>query len=86
VKWRERLAQTPLTARAELMRRNNPAFIPRNHRIEAVIVAAQRHGDFAPLEELLRVLQSPYDDQPSLAHYADPPKPDEIVQQTFCGT
>jgi uncharacterized protein YdiU (UPF0061 family) len=86
VKWRERLAQTPLTARAELMRRNNPAFIPRNHRIEAVIVAAERHGDFAPLEELLRVLQSPYDDQPSLAHYADPPKPDEIVQQTFCGT
>jgi len=88
VKWRERLAGVPQTSveRATLMRRNNPAFIPRNHRIEAVIVAAQRHEDFTPLEELLTVLKSPYDDQPSLAHYADPPKPDEVVTQTFCGT
>jgi len=86
VKWRGRLAEMPLKERAELMRRNNPAFIPRNHRIEAVIVAAQRHGDLVPLEELLRVLQSPYDDQPSFAHYAEAPKPDEIVTQTFCGT
>lgn len=87
-KWRERLAQEPRTSIewAALMRRNNPAFIPRNHRIEAVITAAQRHDDFAPLEELLSVLKSPYDDQPSLAQYADAPKPDEIVTQTFCGT
>ena len=88
LKWRERLAQSPQTPgeRAATMRRNNPAFTPRNHRIEMVIAAAQQDGNYAPLEELLRVLQSPYDDQPSLGHYANPPKPDEIVTQTFCGT
>jgi serine/tyrosine/threonine adenylyltransferase len=86
--WRKRLTETPQTPveRAALMRRNNPAFIPRNHRIEAVIAAAQRHDDFTPLEELLSVLKSPYDDQPEFAHYADAPGPDEIVTQTFCGT
>ena len=47
------------------MRKVNPAFIPRNHRIEAVIQAALR-DDFAPFEELLTVLSKPYDDQPEL--------------------
>ena len=68
------------------MRRVNPAFIPRNHRVEAVIVAAQARGDFAPLDELLRVLSAPFDEQPDLAAYADPPKPEEVVLETFCGT
>jgi uncharacterized protein YdiU (UPF0061 family) len=68
------------------MRAVNPAFIPRNHRVEQAIVAAQGKGDFTPLDELLTVLAKPYDDQPDYARYADPPKPDEVVQQTFCGT
>ena len=40
--------------RAESMRRVNPAFIPRNHRIEQVISAAVEREDFAPFEEMLR--------------------------------
>ena len=75
-----------LAERAAAMRAVNPLFIPRNHRVEAVIVAAQEHGDFAPLDELLKVLSAPYDDQPAFAAYADPPRPDEVVLQTFCGT
>ena len=38
------------------MRAVNPAFIPRNHRVEAVIEAAVSRDDFAPFEELLTVL------------------------------
>jgi serine/tyrosine/threonine adenylyltransferase len=68
------------------MRAVNPAFIPRNHRVQAVITAAQEAADFGPLNELLTVLARPYDDQPEFAHYADPPRPDEVVQKTFCGT
>jgi uncharacterized protein YdiU (UPF0061 family) len=68
------------------MRAVNPAFIPRNHRVEAIIEAAVNRNDFAPFEELLAVLAKPYDDQPALAGYAEPPKPDERVLQTFCGT
>ncbi len=68
------------------MRAVNPAFIPRNHRIEAVIQAAVQRNDFAPFEELLAVLATPYQDQPALARYADPPQPHERVLETFCGT
>src|SRR5262249_29123138 len=86
--WRQRLAREGRTAAQcrDDMRVANPAFIPRNHRIEAVIVAAQDNGDFAPLEELVTVLATPYDDQPPFARYTQPPEPHEVVQQTFCGT
>jgi uncharacterized protein YdiU (UPF0061 family) len=49
------------------MRAVNPAFIPRNHRVEAVIEAAVNRDDFAPFEELLTVLSKPYEDQPAFA-------------------
>jgi uncharacterized protein YdiU (UPF0061 family) len=68
------------------MRSVNPAFIPRNHRVEAIIEAAVNRDDYAPFEELLAVLAKPYQDQPALAAYADPPEPHQRVLQTFCGT
>lgn len=85
--WRRRLATEDVTpaARADAMRRVNPAFIPRNHRVEEVIRAAIR-DDFAPFETLVRTLEHPYDDQPELAHLAEAPTADELVHHTFCGT
>jgi uncharacterized protein YdiU (UPF0061 family) len=68
------------------MRRSNPAFIPRNHRIAQAIDAAVRRDDFEPFETLVRVLGQPYDDQPELARLAEPPLAEERVTQTFCGT
>jgi uncharacterized protein YdiU (UPF0061 family) len=87
-RWRDRLRQEPQDgiARGASMRAVNPAYIPRNHRIEAVITAAVEREDFAPFEELLTVLFRPYEDQPEFAAYAKPPEPHERVQQTFCGT
>jgi len=67
------------------MRAVNPAFIPRNHRVEAVIQAAV-NNDYAPFEELLTVLSKPYEDQPKFTAYAEPPLPEQRVTQTFCGT
>jgi uncharacterized protein YdiU (UPF0061 family) len=88
VAWRARLAREPMpeSDRGTALRRANPAFIPRNHRIEAVIRAAEDRADFAPLNTLVTVLAAPFDDQPEFADYANPPLPDEIVHQTFCGT
>ena len=77
--------QSPAERRSA-MRATNPAFIPRNHRVEAVIQAAVQREDFGPFEELLTVLTRPYDDQPTMEHYAEPPQPDQRVTQTFCGT
>ncbi|GGC53694.1 protein adenylyltransferase SelO [Chelatococcus reniformis] len=85
--WRRRLAQEPTdeaTRRASMLA-VNPAYIPRNHRIEAAIAAAVG-GDFEPFEDLLAVLATPFEEQPRFAAYADPPTADERVLRTFCGT
>lgn len=86
--WRARIARDPQTPpqRAAAMRRVNPAYIPRNHRIEQVIAAATASADFSPFGELLRVLTDPYDEKPGLEAYMNPPLPGERVLQTFCGT
>ncbi len=87
--WRRRLTKeedVAPDARAAAMRLVNPAFIPRNHRVEEMIQAAVRRDDFAPFETLVRVLERPYEDQPGDAHLAEPPRPDERVTATFCGT
>ena len=87
-RWRQRTGEEPQTPaeRAGVMRAVNPAFIPRNHRIEAVIQAAVARDDYAPFEELIAVLAKPYEEQPAFADYANPPEPHQRVLQTFCGT
>jgi serine/tyrosine/threonine adenylyltransferase len=87
-RWRQRIAQEPQipAERQAAMRSVNPAFIPRNHRVEAVIEAAVNRDDFAPFEALLTVLSKPFEEQPAFAEYADPPEPEQRVRQTFCGT
>ena len=87
VRWRSRLARETRDepARQSEMKRANPAFIPRNHRIEAVISAALE-GDLKPFHALNAVLARPYEEQPDRSAYANPPKQHEVVQATFCGT
>jgi uncharacterized protein YdiU (UPF0061 family) len=87
-RWRERLGREShdAEARAARMRGVNPAFIPRNHRIEAALEAASTHGDFVPFRELLGILEHPYDDQPGREAFEQPPAPGERVHRTFCGT
>jgi serine/tyrosine/threonine adenylyltransferase len=86
--WRLRLAAEKLEpdARAQAMRKANPAFIPRNHRVEQALHAAMESGGFSLFTELLTVLSRPYEDQAIFASYATPPHADERVFRTFCGT
>ena len=86
--WRARLATESGTpeVRAAAMCRVNPAFIPRNHRVEEAIEAAVRRHDFRPFEALVDVLSRPYDDQPEHAELAEPPGPEQHEYTTFCGT
>jgi uncharacterized protein YdiU (UPF0061 family) len=87
-RWRERLAGEPQNAaeRAADMRRVNPAFIPRNHRVEAALEAASTHADFEPFLKLRNILEHPYDDQPGFGEFEQPPAPGQRVHRTFCGT
>jgi serine/tyrosine/threonine adenylyltransferase len=86
--WRQRLSLDRQSGaeRGASMRRVNPSFIPRNHRVEAALQAASDDLDFKPFHELLGILQRPYDEQPEFAEYGQPPQPSERVFQTFCGT
>jgi uncharacterized protein YdiU (UPF0061 family) len=86
-RWSHRLSREVIepAAQAAHMRRENPSVIPRNHRVEAVLEAAIS-GELDPLEHLLRVLASPWDERPQSWPYRCPPGPHEVVRQTFCGT
>ena len=87
-RWRERLAReaaAPATI-AATMRATNPAYIPRNHLVEEALAAATARDDLAPFEALLAVIERPFKEQPGRERYAAPPKPEEKVLQTFCGT
>ncbi len=87
-RWRARISResTNPILRAESMQQANPAYIPRNHRVEQAIVAAVERADFAPFEELSKVLAAPHVARAAFAAYANPPEPQERVLQTFCGT
>ena len=85
--WRERLGRGTETGgeRAAAMRAVNPAVIPRNHRVEEALSAAN-YGDFSFFERLLEALENPYDERAEFADLMTPPKPEERVTKTFCGT
>ena len=86
--WRARVAEgRPGAAeRRAAMDAVNPAYIPRNHRVEAVIRAATDNDDFAPFEELLDVLSRPFEARAGFERYEEPPLEHERVLATFCGT
>ena len=88
--WRDRLEarrtrqpQSPREAET-LMRRHNPAFIPRNHKVEEALDAAMGQ-DLEPLNRLLDVLGAPYDYDRDLPDYSTPPR-NAHGYRTFCGT
>ena len=86
--WRQRMEveAAPASTRAAAMRIASPAFIPRNHLVEAMLNAAVERQDFQPFEELLDVVSRPYENRQGLEKYATPARPEERVSQTFCGT
>jgi uncharacterized protein YdiU (UPF0061 family) len=86
--WRARLAREAVAplVRAQAMRRANPAFIPRNHRVEEALSAAVERADYASFETLLNILSRPFDDQPEFAAFAEPAPEGQGCYQTFCGT
>lgn len=80
----EREAIAPLE-RADAMDAVNPLYIPRNHQVEAALIAAEE-GDMAPWHALLEVVQNPYVHRPEWDVYAHPAPEDAAPHVTFCGT
>lgn len=87
-KWNKLIKDQNLAKKeiALSMESSNPVFIPRNHLVERAIRAAVESNDFSEMKTLLTILSKPYEEQSRYGEYMKPPKPLEVVHQTFCGT
>lgn len=85
--WEARLARQPQDGVevVALAQRSSPAVIPRNHRVEEALAAAEQ-GDLGPLTRLLVALAAPYDHGRAEAAFTDPPAVGAGPYRTFCGT
>ena len=86
-RWKIRLSKNEksLEGSLELMNSKNPQIIPRNHKVEETLKAAD-NDNFNPFNKLLEVLKFPYKNDSKNSLYKEPPTPDERVKETFCGT
>ncbi|MCW7754275.1 YdiU family protein [Desulfobotulus sp. H1] len=85
-RWQHRLNREGGKERAASMRSVNPLYIPRNHRVEAALKAAEKEGDFSLFHSLLTVVSNPFEKKEGWEEYALAPAPEEVVHRTFCGT
>jgi len=69
----------------KLMRSNNPLVIPRNHKVEEALEAANS-GDLNPAKNLLKILEKPYEDNKEINEFQSPAPPSNKIYKTFCGT
>jgi uncharacterized protein YdiU (UPF0061 family) len=85
-RWKERLSQNNDSPNKylELMKNNNPLVIPRNHKVEEALEAAEKN-DLKPLNRLIEILKDPYTQKNDILDYQTPSASDEKYQ-TFCGT
>lgn len=87
VAWQDRLSRegTAGPLAAERMHAVNPAVIPRNHRVEEVLAAAEDHDDLTPLRRFLAVLATPFQVSADTMSYCEPAS-DDAHYRTYCGT
>ncbi len=85
--WQARLLRQPrsLAESQELRRAHNPAVIPRNHRVEAALAAAEQ-DDLGALNTLLDVVSVPYSHARGRPEYQSPAPASDPEYRTFCGT
>ncbi len=86
-RWVARLGRQPQSsAESDALRRaHTPAFIPRNHLVEAALAAAEG-GDLSAMERLLDVLGKPYEHAREAPEYRQPAPEGGAGYRTFCGT
>lgn len=85
--WQERLSRQDESKDLlkKLMKSSNPAVIPRNHRVEEALEAAEK-GDYSVMDKLLDVLINPFEYSKDQEEYAKLPKPSSCKYKTYCGT
>lgn len=86
-RWQHRLDRmsSPNNSTYAVMRAVNPVVIPRNHRVEEALHAAETQDNLSVLHQLVAALASPFQESIDLARYREP-SPDDGGYRTFCGT
>ena len=86
-KWEDRLKLNNNSQEKylKLMHSVNPIIIPRNHKVEEALTAAN-NGDLKVMNKLLTVLKKPYENQNSIIDFQSPAPSSDKAYQTFCGT
>ncbi|MGM0839998.1 MAG: protein adenylyltransferase SelO [Bacillota bacterium] len=87
-RWVERLNRQEESKEAthQLMRKHNPAVIPRNHRVEEALEAAVESNDYKVMERLLEAIENPYEYSSQKCEYTKLPEPSNRPYRTYCGT
>ncbi len=83
--WKSRIQSQDIIETQNLMRKNNPIYIPRNHLVEKAIAGAYE-GNYDFAKELIKVLSNPYSEQLGYEEFSRAPGPEQKDYQTFCGT
>ena len=85
--WKERLTRQENSSDEikKLMKESNPYVIPRNHRVEEAIEAAEK-GDLSVMINLIEVLSRPYEYSDDNDDYTKLPKNINCNYKTYCGT
>ena len=68
------------------MKKVNPNFLARNHLVEKAINNAINKNDFSFMNKLLQMIRNPFKDDKNNNKFSMPPKKNEIIKHTFCGT
>ena len=85
-RWKDRLNFNSSSPKKylQIMRSFNPLVIPRNHKVEEALDAANK-DDFQPLKKLIEILSQPYFQNKNIIEYQLPSIQMEKYQ-TYCGT
>lgn len=69
----------------ELMKEHNPIYIPRNHLVQEALSEAYQ-GRLQAFHNLHAVLHKPFSHQNDKDRYSEPPRKEQEIEATFCGT
>ena len=88
IKWESRLKyeKEEINKILKKMESINPVYIPRNHIVEKIIEEVAVKKENSLLDTFLKMIENPFKYSKDFHELSKPPKPEEIIKNTFCGT
>ncbi|MBS91962.1 MAG: hypothetical protein CMM95_02790 [Rickettsiales bacterium] len=86
--WKQRIVKEKKNIKKikNEMKKVNPIYIPRNHIMEEIIKEAVENNRYDLMNDLLNTIKDPFTEKTNKKHLSLPPKPNQVVKNTFCGT